>query len=89
MRESSVSFCPVPTEQQPIHEYQELKDSWFFRWAKLELGDYGLKLAWVWGLSWKRLLVFPLGEARIGGLWTQAGLGLGLKLVNRWSSRRR
>ena len=61
MRESSVSFCPVPTEQQPIHEYQQLKDSWFFRWAKLELGDYGLKLAWVWGLSW--LIAGPVAAA--------------------------
>jgi hypothetical protein len=30
MREVSVSTCPVPTEQQPVNEYQELKESWFF-----------------------------------------------------------
>jgi hypothetical protein len=49
---SSVSPCPVPLEQQPIHEYQELQESWFFKWGKLELNAYGYKLAriWVWGL---------------------------------------
>lgn len=52
MRESFVSSCPVPPEQQPINEYQELTDSWFFSWARLDLQDYIIKLAWVWGWSW-------------------------------------
>ncbi len=52
MSESSVEFCPVPQEQQPIYEYQQMQDSWFSRWAILENLDYGKKLAWVgfWGL---------------------------------------
>jgi hypothetical protein len=58
MMESSVSICPVPTEQQPINEYQELKESWFFRWVTLDLPDYIMKLAWVWGWSW--LVAGPL-----------------------------
>jgi hypothetical protein len=61
MMESSVSICPVPTEQQPINEYQELKDSWFFRWGTLDLRDYIIKLAWVWGWSW--LVVGPVAAA--------------------------
>lgn len=61
MIESSVSVCPVPTEQQPINQYQELQDSWFFSWVKLELGDYISKLAWVWGWSW--FIAGPLAAA--------------------------
>ncbi|NES20169.1 MAG: CGLD27 family protein [Symploca sp. SIO3E6] len=51
MVESSVYICPVPEEQQPINEYQELQESWFFSWATLELFGYIRKLLWVWGLS--------------------------------------
>jgi Conserved in the green lineage and diatoms 27 len=49
---SSASVCPVPTEQQPINEYQELKESWFFRWATLELQGYLKPILLLWGLSW-------------------------------------
>lgn len=31
-----VSHCPVPLEQQPLHEYQSLQESCFFRWATFE-----------------------------------------------------
>jgi hypothetical protein len=42
----------VPQEQQPLNEYQELKESWFFRWAILDLPDYIRKLGWCWFWSW-------------------------------------
>lgn len=48
-----VSHCPVPIEQQPLHEYQSLKESCFFRWATLEDQAYlkqGLRLGSVAGL---------------------------------------
>jgi hypothetical protein len=61
MRESAVDFCPVPREQQPINEYEQLKDSWFFRWATLEADSYGRKLAWV-GL-WGWLIAAPIAAA--------------------------
>lgn len=61
MMESSVSVCPVPVEQQPINEYQELQDSWFFRWVTLDLKSYIIKLTWVWGWSW--LVAGPLAAA--------------------------
>lgn len=61
MRESAVDFCPVPREQQPINEYEQLKDSWFFRWATLEADIYGRKLAWV-GL-WGWLIAAPIAAA--------------------------
>jgi hypothetical protein len=51
MKESYVEFCPVPTEQQPINEYGQLKDSWFFGWTSLEGLGYWRKLIWLgfWG----------------------------------------
>jgi hypothetical protein len=61
MMESSVSVCPVPAEQQPINQYQELQDSWFFHWVTLDLKGYIIKLAWVWGWSW--LVAGPLAAA--------------------------
>lgn len=61
MMDSSVCVCPVPTEQQPINEYQALKDSWLFNWVTLDLQGYIMKLAWVWGWSW--LVSGPLAAA--------------------------
>ena len=52
MRESPLEFCPVPTEQQPIKEYEQLKDSWFFSWATLNLAKYGKKLGIIWLMGW-------------------------------------
>jgi hypothetical protein len=58
---NSPSFCPVPREQQPINEYQELQNSWFFGWVKLELGKYITKLLWV-GI-WSLIITAPLAAA--------------------------
>lgn len=58
---SSVSGCPVPPEQRPINEYQNLKESCFFRWATLDLRSYLVGIAWLWGLSW--LLASPVAAA--------------------------
>lgn len=51
MKNTSLSACPVPFDQQPINEYRELKESWFFSWVLLEFPHYLAKLGWVWGLS--------------------------------------
>lgn len=48
----SAPVCPVPAEQQPINEYQELRDSWFFRWATLERLDYIKPIVLLWLMSW-------------------------------------
>ncbi len=48
----STVTCPVPLEQRPINEYQELKDSWFFRWAALDGWRYFKPILILWGLSW-------------------------------------
>lgn len=49
---SKFSACPVPLEQQPLNEYRELTESGFFRWASLDLPQYGRKLFWVWFWGW-------------------------------------
>ena len=47
MNKSTVNFCPVPIEQQPIHEYEQLKVSWLFDWGVLAINLYSKKIAWV------------------------------------------
>jgi hypothetical protein len=54
----STSVCPVPLEQQPINEFQELRESWFFRWVTLDLRGYLKPILILWLLSW--LLVDPV-----------------------------
>jgi hypothetical protein len=58
---NSSSFCPVPKEQQPVNEYQELQSSGFFGWAKLAPTTYISKLVWV-GI-WSSIITAPLAEA--------------------------
>lgn len=62
MNKSAVDFCPVPTEQQPLNEYQELKESWLFCWATMELVNYGKKIAWVGFWSWS-IIAAPIAMA--------------------------
>ncbi|MEO0013019.1 MAG: hypothetical protein RLZZ535_1408 [Cyanobacteriota bacterium] len=58
MNKSTVNFCPVPLEQQPIYEYEQLKESWLFDWGILAVGQYNRKVAWV--AFWSLLFVTPL-----------------------------
>lgn len=58
MNKPTVDFCPVPIEQQPIHEYEQLKESWLFDWGVLALGQYSKKVAWV--SFWSGVLAVPL-----------------------------
>ena len=61
MRKTTASFCPVPPEQRPINEYEELKNSWFFSWGTLKLNIYIRKLVWVGFWSW--LIASPIAAA--------------------------
>jgi hypothetical protein len=61
MIRSSVSNCPVPTEQQPLNEYEELKNSWLFRDTTLRWQDYLAKIFWSWSWSW--LVAGPVAAA--------------------------
>lgn len=44
--------CPVPEEQRPINEYQDLKESWFFRWATLDRVAYLKPVFVLWLINW-------------------------------------
>jgi hypothetical protein len=62
MRELPTSqFCPVPSEQFPLNEYEELKESWPFRWATFSRSCYLRKLLWTWGWGW--LIAGPITAA--------------------------
>lgn len=61
MKEPSLEYCPVPLEQQPVHEYEQLKESWFFQWATLEGFAYWRKLVWVWLWGW--VIIGPITAA--------------------------
>jgi hypothetical protein len=58
---SSVFDCPVPAEQQPINEYQQLQASCFFSCPTLDLPKYLRKLVWI-GFG-SCLLAIPLAAA--------------------------
>jgi Conserved in the green lineage and diatoms 27 len=55
---SSAPVCPVPLEQQPLNEYESLKDSWFYSWGTRNLRGYLKPIVILWLLSW--LLVAPI-----------------------------
>lgn len=55
------SRCPVPVEQQPIHEYQDVRESWFYSWGSRDLRGYVKPILVLWCLSWA--LVGPIAAA--------------------------
>lgn len=61
MMNSSLANCPVPTEQQPLNEYEQLRTSWFFRNSTLNWPEYIRKLLWIWAGSW--LIAGPVAAA--------------------------
>ncbi len=44
--------CPVPEEQQPLNEYRELQESWFFSWAMLPRMPFLQRLGAIALLNW-------------------------------------
>jgi hypothetical protein len=48
---SSTPVCPVPVEQQPLNEYQELQESWFFKWATLNWVGYLKPILILWAVG--------------------------------------
>jgi hypothetical protein len=60
MNQYERNFCPVPKEQQPVNEYQQLTNSWFFRWVTFSFRTYIEKLCLVWGIS--QLIVIPISS---------------------------
>ncbi|MGB0561547.1 MAG: CGLD27 family protein [Spirulinaceae cyanobacterium] len=68
------SVCPVPPEQQPLQEYEDLQAAWLFNWAVQPLGVYCRKLAWI--ALWSGLLLAPLAAASFP--WDKAPVQFGL-----------
>lgn len=48
----SASTLQIPSEQRPFNEYQELRASFFFRWATLEPRQYLGGILGIWLGSW-------------------------------------
>lgn len=62
MRDLSTSQpCPVPPEQLPLNEYEQLKTAWPFRWVTFSRGQYIRKLLWTWAWGW--LIAGPITAA--------------------------
>jgi Conserved in the green lineage and diatoms 27 len=56
-----LSTCPVPEDQRPLNEYQDLQESWFFGWALADRWGYVKPLLLLWSLSW--LVCGPIAAA--------------------------
>jgi hypothetical protein len=44
--------CPVPVEQQPINEYQDVKESWFYGWGSRDMVGYLKPVIILWSVGW-------------------------------------
>ncbi|MEM6519454.1 MAG: CGLD27 family protein [Cyanobacteria bacterium P01_C01_bin.70] len=46
------SRCPVPAEQLPINQYEDIRDSWFYAWGSRDFISYVKPILVLWVLSW-------------------------------------
>ena len=74
---SPVTLCPVPEEQQPLNEFKDLQESWFFSWAMLPQLPYLARLSIVWGIGFVlaipiSLVSFPMAKMPGHCLWATA-----------------
>lgn len=54
--------CPVPAEQQPLREYQQLLESWFFVWPSASSASLLRPLAVAWFLALLPALLVASGS---------------------------
>jgi hypothetical protein len=74
------SSCPVPPDQLPINEYQDMKASWFYQWGSRPLAGYLKPLVVLGGLS--GLIAWPVAAASFApgryplqfAIWTTGGM---------------
>ena len=59
----SAVACPVPPEQRPLQEYEQLRQSWFFAWPSETLAGLLRPLA----ISW--LILLPVSLVVASGSW--------------------
>jgi hypothetical protein len=77
--------CPVPEEQQPLRQYQELQESIFFRWGTLPLQQFLWTNVKIWLGCW--LITAPIAAVSynphryLGQFLVWAGVGATLLLV--------
>ncbi|MBW4458854.1 MAG: CGLD27 family protein [Nodosilinea sp. WJT8-NPBG4] len=53
--------CPVPAEQQPINEYQDVRESWFYGWGSRDLAGYLKPVVILWVVGW--IVAGPMAAA--------------------------
>ena len=53
--------CPVPAEQLPINEYQDVRESWFYSWGGRDFYGYIKPILILWLLSW--IVVGPVAAS--------------------------
>ena len=80
--------CPVPVEQQPINEYQDVKESWFYGWGSRDMVGYLKPVIILWSVGW--VVAGPMAAAspRIAGLENKvaaAGVVVAAAAVTSWS----
>lgn len=61
------SSHPIPAEQQPLQQYEELREAFPFRWPALEWIPYLKRILGVWGVL--ALLISPLVWGSFAGDW--------------------
>lgn len=74
---SPTTLCPVPEEQQPLNEFKDLQESWFFKWAMLEQLPFLGRLAIVWAVGLVlvmpiSLVSFPFAKLPVQCFWSAA-----------------
>ena len=74
---SPTTLCPVPEEQQPLNEFKDLQESWFFSWAMLAQLPFLSRLAIVWAIGLVlvmpiSLVSFPFAKLPVQCLWSAA-----------------
>ncbi len=74
---SPTTLCPVPEEQQPLNEFKDLQESWFFSWAMLAQLTFLSRLAIVWVIGLVlvmpiSLVSFPFVKLPVQCLWSAA-----------------
>ncbi|MEI8251510.1 MAG: CGLD27 family protein [Synechococcus sp. ELA057] len=58
-------ICPVPPEQRPLEEYEQLCRSWFFRWASGSSADLARPLTLAWSLAMLPALLIASGSLEL------------------------
>ncbi|WP_320674562.1 CGLD27 family protein [Prochlorococcus sp. MIT 1341] len=58
-------YCPVPINQQPLEEYKELSESWFFSWPIKKRSGLYFSLFTSW------LLILPINLIIFGSSFSQ------------------